>query len=213
MRTQVADFCGDKNLTRYDSAQYDRVLDRAQEQWALASGVIYTDYSFSTVAGTATYSLPSTFMWEDWVTYDGKELVPISQHDLQRKAGEDWADEEGVPSHFLIDPSEASKTLRLWPEPQEAKTVVLRHYPFPASLSSDSSVPLDSTSLAVQFHLSICALAAVLLLMSEDATPAIEQKMARLERMYGNGVAQAAALYKNTASAGVKIRGGRTWSA
>jgi hypothetical protein len=212
MRTQVADFVGDKNLTRYPSDQYDRALDRSQEQFALDSHCLWEDEPFTTAIGTATYNLPDDFMWEEFATYDGKELTPISQHELQVRAGEDWANEQGPPSHVLVNPAEGAKTFRLWPTPQEVKTGVLRYYPLPASLSSDASVPLNSTALLAQFHIGICAYAAWLLLMSEDETPAIGQKIKRMERLYSDVWATAQALFKDTASAPIKIRGNRKWS-
>lgn len=211
MRTQTADFVGDRNITRYESAQYDRVLDRAQEQFNLDSRVLWEDEPYTTASGDALYDLPTDFLYEDWVTYDGKELVPISQHDLQRIAGEDWAEREGTPTHVLVNPEEGAKNFRLWPIPQEAKSVVLRYFPLPASLSSDASIPLNSLALAAQFHIGICAYAGWLLLMSEEQTPALAQKMAQLQRIYADSVTQAIDTFKNTASAGIKIRGSAKW--
>lgn len=213
MRTQIADFCGDRNITRFTETQYNTAIDRAQEQFSYDTRALWKDVSYTTANGDADYDLPSDFTWEDWVTYNGKELVPISRHELQTRYGEDWASVEGEPTHFIIDPEEAVKELLLFPIPQEAKTVVMRYFPLPAALSSDSSVPLNSSALMAPFHLGLCAFAAKLLLMGEDPTPAILQKMAMMDRIYLEATSKANDTFRNTASAPINIRGGRTWSA
>ena len=113
LRTQAAAFCGDPNITRYTAAQYNTALNRAQEQFAFDSRALFKDTSWTTVADTATYDLPSDFTYEDWITYDGYELAPISRHEIQRLSpGDDWTDEEGTPTHFIIDPEQARQQIR-----------------------------------------------------------------------------------------------------
>jgi hypothetical protein len=212
MRTTTAELLGDPQQTRYSSTRYNTALDRAQEQFAMDSKALWADTSFTTSAGTSTQSLPSDFMYEDWVTYDSQELTPISRHDLQRLYGSTWVDRQGTPTHYIIDPEEAVKQIKLWPTPVEAKTVVLRYYPSPAAMGSDSSIPLNSSALMAQFHLGLCGFAGWLLLTSEQMTPAILEKRRELMRMYTDAVNKAISSFKNTASAGIKIRGTRLWS-
>lgn len=212
MRTTTAELVGDPQQTRYTVARYNTALDRAQEQFAMDSRALWKDTSFTTAAGTATESLQTDFMYEDWVTYDSKELSPISRHDMQRLYGPDWVDTTGEPTNYIIDPEEAVKQIRLWPTPTEAKTVVIRYYPLPAAMSSDSSVPLNSSSLMAQFHLGLCGFAGWLLLTSEQMTPQILDKRRELMRTYTDAVNKAISSFKNTASAGIKIRGSRMWS-
>lgn len=211
MRQKVADFVGDPQQTRF-ADKYNDALDRAQEQFAFDSKALWQDESWTTASGTATYSLPSTFMYEDWVTYDGAELTPISRHEIQRLYGKDWSTETGTPSHFIVDPEEASKTVRLVPIPEEAKTLIMRFYPFPTSLSADSSIPLNASLLMYQFHYGMCAFAAFDLLMSEESTQAIVEKRRSLLFIYNDAKDKAITTFKNTQSAPIKIRGTRIWS-
>jgi len=212
MRTETARMCGDKNQTRYTPAEYNTALDRAQEQFALDSRVLWRDQSWTTEDGLATYDLPSDFMYEDWVQYDGAELKPISRHEIARLKGQDWASETGTPEYYIVDPEEARKQVRVCPIPVEAKPLVMRHYPLPASMSGDTSVPLNSSSLMAQFHLSLCAFAAWLLLTAEIQTPEIVTKRNELMAIYLDGKNRAIDTFKNTASAGFTIRGTRLWS-
>lgn len=212
MRTQTADFLSDKNQTRYSSTQYNTALGKAQEQFALDTKALWKDASYSVTAADATYDLPTDFMWEDWVKYDGVEISPISRHELQRLSGQDWTDDQGAPTNYIIDPEEASKSITFYPIPQEAKTAAMRYFPLPAAMSSDSDVPLNSSTLMVQFHLGICAFAAWLLIMGEQVTPATQAKANSLMPLYTDAVNKAIETFKNTASAALQIRGSRIWS-
>ena len=212
LRTQAADFCGDKNQTRYSTTQYNTAIDRAQEQFALDTRALWRDESWTTAINDATYALPSDFQWEDWVTYDGVELKPISRHEISRLAGIDWTATTGTPTHYIVDPEEAQKQVRLYPIPQDTKTLIMRYFPIPASLSSDSSIPLNASLLMAQFHMGLAAFAAWILLLGEQMTPQIVEKRKELLRVYEDGVNKAVATFKNTASAPITIRGTRIWS-
>lgn len=211
MRTQVAAFIGDPDQTRFTAAQYLDAINRAQEQFALETRSLWKDKSWSHAADDADEDLPSDFMWESYVTYDGKELIPISRHELNRQKGDDWASDTGTPTHFIIDPEEAVKKIVLYPIPQEAKTLIMRYFPLPAALSSDSDTPLNSSALMVQFHIGIAAFAAWLLLLGEEQTPAIVQKRREFERLYADAVSKAVDSFKNTASAPLELRGRSVW--
>ncbi len=211
LRTQAASFLGDPGQTRYTADQYNSAANLAQTQFALDTRALWSEQSYTTSDGTASYALPSDFMFEDWATYDGKELVPINRHNLQRIAGQDWASRTGDPTHLIVDPEEGQKNIVLWPTPVEAKTVILRYYPLPAALSSDSAVPLNSSALLAQFHIGIAAYSAWLLLMSEEITPAIQVKMDKVLKVYNDAITQAIDLFGNTASAPIEIRGSRLW--
>lgn len=219
LRSQAADFCGDTNQTRYSAAQYLTAANRAQEQFALDTKALWKDATFLTVSGTAAYLLSAftptatDFMWENWLTYDGFELKPISRHELNRlNPGRDWTvDTATTPTHFIIDPEEAQKKVRLYPIPGEAKTVSMRYFPLPAALSADADTPMNSSALMAQFHIAIAAYMAWLLLMSEEATPATEAKMQKMERLYMRQVPDAVDTFKNTASQPLRIRGTRIW--
>ena len=208
LRAQTAKFAGDPDQTRY-STQYDDALNRAQEQFALETRALWEDEPYTTSSGTAAYNLPADFMWEDWITYDGAEMVPISRHEIQRIYGSDWASQEGTPTHVIVDPEEGRKTFTLVPIPQEAKSVVMRYYPLPAELTSDSQVPLNASSLMAQFHMGIAAFAGWLLLMGEESTASVVKKQDGLMAVWNDATDKAINLFKNTASAGLKVRGNR----
>lgn len=219
LREATSRFVGDKDITRYTSAEYLAALNRAQEQFVLESKALWRDVTWTTVSGTATYAfsaasadISSSFMFEDWVTFDGYELAPISRHELQRlNPGDDWTDEEGTPSHFLIDPEEAAKRIRLYPIPQSAVTLSMRCFVLPTALAADSDTPLNSSALMAQFHIAIAAYAAWLLLLGEETTAGIVEKRRELLDIYTNGRDLAIDTFKNTMSMGIKIKGSRIW--
>ena len=213
LRTQISSFVGDPDQTRYTAQMYLDAANRAQEQFALDTKSLWKDTTWTTVSGTATYDLPSNFMWEQFVTYDSKPLNPITRLDAVRLYGSDWATATGAPGAFIIDPEEAQKKILLVPIPQEAKTLGMRYFPLPTALSSDSDIPLNSSALMAQFHIGLAAYAAWLLLMSEkEPGNAIVQKMRQLERIYADSVTKATDTFKNTASRGLRITGGAVWS-
>ena len=187
--------------------------------FALESNALWKDVTWTTISGTAAYSLASAsvdassnFIFEDFVLYKGYELSPISRHELQRLSpGRDWTTDEGTPTHFILDPNEALKQIRLYPIPQEAVTLTLRYYCLPDSLSSDSDTPLNSSSLLIQYHTAIAAYAAWLMLLGEDTTPAIVMKRKELIGIYVTGRDLAIDKFKNTASMPLKIKGSRIW--
>lgn len=211
MRQKTADFCGDPDQTRF-SSKYNDSLDRAQEQFALDTRALWKDKSYTWAADDADNNLPADFMYEDWVTWDGKELDPISRHDMQRLYGRDWAEEEGEPKYYIIDPETGVQEIILAPIPQEEKTVAMRYYPLPEAMSSDTSTPLNSSALMVQFHYGLCGFAAFDILMGEPSTPELSKKKSELMALYNDAKDKAIATFKNTASAPIRIRGTRIWS-
>lgn len=218
LRSQSADFIGDRNQTRFTATQYNTALDRAQEQFAMDTRALWKDATVATVAGTAAYLLSAftptvtDFIVEDWLTYDGYELTPISRHELQRmNRGRDWTADTGTPTHFVIDPEEARKKVLLYPIPQEVKTVSMRYFPLPASMASDTDTPLNSSALMAQFHLAIAAFGSWVLLLGEQMTPAISDKRRELLAIYNDATEKAVSTFKNTASMPIKMKGGRFW--
>lgn len=218
LRSQAADFISDKNQTRFTATQYNTALDRAQEQFAMDTRALWKDATVATVSGTASYLLSAftptvtDFIVEDWLLYDGYELEPISRHELQRlNPGRDWTTDTGSPTHFIIDPEEARKKVLLYPIPQEVKTVSMRYFPIPASMTSDSDTPLNSSALMTQFHLALAAFAAWVLLLGEQMTPPIADKRRELLAIYNDATDKATSTFKNTASQAIPMRGGRIW--
>lgn len=207
----AANFCGDPDQTRFAGKYFD-AQNRAQEQFAMDTRALWKDKSWSHAADDADEDLPTDFMWEDWVTYGGIKLTPIARYELLRQSGDDWTDDEaGTPTHYIIDPEQATKEILLYPIPQTAGTLVMRYFPLPASVSSDTETPLNSSSLMAQFHVGIAAYQAWLILLYESVTPEIQAKRNNLLAIYNDAVDKATNLFKNTASAGLNIRGSRIY--
>lgn len=213
--TYASLFCEDPDQTRYTSAQYTSAINEAQRQFALDSKCLWKDAStYTVVDGTAGYSLPTDFMWEKEVTHKGLRLLPISRATLLGLKGDDWTDDTGTPTNFLIDPEEARKQILLYPIPQSGDAganLILTYYPLPTDLSSSTDVPLNSSSLLAQFHMAIAEYAAWLLLGFEKATPEFVSKRGGLIRHYNDAVIKATDTFKNTASEPIRMRGGRYW--
>ena len=213
LRTQVGAFLGDPDDARWTTAVKLTALNRAQEQFALDTQALFKDTSWSHAANDADENLPSDFMWEDYVSWDGYEIRPISRHELNRlNSGTDWTDDSSTsPTHYIIDPEEAVKEIVLYPIPTEAKTLRMRYFPLPTALSSDSDVPLNSSALMAQFHIGIAAYATWLLLLNEEQTPAIVQKQKAMLTIYNDMTEKAISKFKNTASAPIKKNGWFVW--
>lgn len=206
LTARTANFLGDNDQTRY-SAGYINSINDAQRQFAMDTRALWKDRAYTTTVDTATYTLPTDFMYEQSVTYNGLPLKPISRHTLYSLyPGTDWTLLKGEPTLFMIDAEEASLFLRLIPTPQEAKTVSLRYYPVPADVSAGGDVVLNSSTLMVQFHLGIAAFAAWLLLQSEVVTPEIQAKGREMMKIYNDAVTKAVDTFKNTASEPIRIR-------
>lgn len=202
----TADLCGDPDQTRFGT-KYVSCINRAQEQFALDSKALFKDQAYTTVAGTATQTLPTDFILEDTVVYDGLPLKPVSRHTLyQLYPSTDWTTLSGAPKFYMIDPEEANLALRLIPIPQEAKTVSMRYYPLPTEVASGGDRVLNSSSLMGQFHMSIAAMAAWLVLTFEQATPEIQAKRIELSKIYSDGISKAVDMYGNTKSEPIRIR-------
>ena len=212
LTTLTSALAGDADQSRY-SGKYTQALNLAQQQFALDSQALFKDQSITVVGGTATYSLNTDFMFETKVTYKGERLDPISRMELEKeKVGDDWTDDTGEPRYYIVDPEEASKTIRPYPYPASGDaggTMVLRYIPLPTDMSASTDTPLNSSALLAQFHIGLAAWAAWLLLSYESATDAILAKRQGLLDMYNDSVSRASETFKNTYSEPFRMRGSR----
>jgi hypothetical protein len=213
IRDWASRFCGDPAQSRYAN-DYNEAIDKANEQFALDSRALWKDVSWSVSANDADQDLSSDFMFEEYAQWNGKPLSPISRVELAiRFPGRDWtADTATEPSHFIIDPEEATKEIVVYPIPTEAGTLSMRYYPLPAALSGDTSVPLNAYALMSQFHLGIAAYAAWLILTGETQTDDIVKKRNELLKIYNDFISKAVDRFKNTQSEIWQMQGKRaTW--
>jgi len=210
----AANFAEDPDQTRY-AGKYNDAADRAQEQFAMDSKALFKDTTITIVSGTAAYDLPTDFMWEKKVTHMGLRVDPITRHELELYRRSDrWDDDQGTPRYYMIDPEEASKKITLFPIPQgedAGANLVMTYYPLPAAMSSDSAVPLNSSSLMAQFHIGIAALTAWILLSYDQSTPEKETKKTGMMSLYTAKVDEAIMTFGNTKSAPLRIKPSRVW--
>lgn len=209
LRSLCAKMVGDPDQSRFSASNYNEALNRAQEQFGLDSGALWKDQSYTTSINDATYALPSDFMFEESVHYDGARLSAASRETMDLEIGSDWTTDTGPSTRYIIDPEEAKKELLLYPIPQEAKTVVMRYYPLAAEMTADTDIPLNSSDLMAQFHLAIAAYAGWLLMLYESLTAEVIMKRSELLKMYNDGITKAGDTFKNTASESYQMRGSR----
>jgi len=210
LRTLIGNMVEDPNQTRFTAAKYNDAINHSQRQFAMDSKALYKDQSITMVSGTAAYSLGTDFMMEKMVVLNGIELSPISRGELQRRKGrEDWTGDEGTPEFYIIDPEESRKTITLYPKPNSidnGTALVVTYYAFPSDLSSDVSVPLNSSSLMVQFHIGLAAYGAYLMMMYLPQTPEIAQKRGEMYAIYNAKVNEAIQTFGNTKSEAIQFR-------
>lgn len=214
VRTLASLFNGDPNLTRLTSTQYDDLINRAQEQFVFDTNALWKDAAtITTVDGTATYDLPSDFLFERLVMHKGLELKPITRAKLAADNPDDrWDDENGTPKYYVIDPEDAQKKILLYPIPQAndaGANLVLTYYPLPAELTADSSTPLNGYTLLAGYHIALACYAAWLAMGYEIATPEVLSKRAGLLKQYTDKTIEARDYFKNTQRAPIRMTGGR----
>jgi len=102
------------------------------------------DYTVTTVAGTASYTLPADFRKELGVCdHNGNALTYISYHALRENYGSS-INEQGQPIHYTVfyDNSNVQK-IRLHPVPSDAVIISVPYLVKPAALSADSDTLLE----------------------------------------------------------------------
>ncbi len=204
---RAAKFASDPDQTRFGGRYTDAVND-AQKQFALDSGALFKDKTYTSAADDATYDLPTDFIVEDFVLFDGLPLKPTSRRTLNTLyPGTDWANlPSATPTAFMVDPEIAVMALRLVPAPNAVKTISMRYMCLPADVSAGVDVPLNASTLMTQFHLGIAAFAAFLVLSGETSTPEIRDKKSDLMRLYQEAVNKAIEKFGNTKSESLRIR-------
>lgn len=204
LRTLASQLCEDPRITKFTAIQYNDAINKSAQQFAMDSKALYKDSAIVMIAQTAAYPLPTDFMLEKEVTLNGIALKPISRATLQaKKTSERWDDDYGTPKYFIIDPEEARKTISLYPIPdnEDAGTsLVLTYYAFPTLMTTDVSLPLNGSTLMVQFHTGLAAYAAWLLMMYLPQTPEIAQKRSGFFSMYKDKIDEAIQTFGTTKS-------------
>lgn len=216
LTTVTQQFLNDINGSRYSSL-YTGALNIAQQQFVLDTKCLWKTWPATlSVSGQAAYPLPTDFLWEKQVLFNGIGLPPISRSELARtNTGSRWDTQQGTPRAYNIDPDVAESQLLLYPIPQAndaGKDIVLIYYAMPTDMSASTDIPLNSTPLLAQFHVGIAAWAAWYLCQSEDSTPGVSQKKRDLLQIYNDNVSKCVDTFKNTVSEPLRMRGVRNYS-
>jgi hypothetical protein len=215
LRTRASQFAADNRQTRYTPTQYNAALNDSNVQFAMDAKCVFKTTTFTTVADQATYSLPTDFLVDRFLTHKGIKLEPKDRSwFLFYNRGSDTLDDKGTPRFYIVDPEETRKTFRLVPIPQAddaGANLDLDYLQIPAEMTSDTDEPLNGTALLIQYHLAIAQHAAYLLLGGEVQTPEIAAKRSELLTQYHDYVTIAIELYGTTKSAPLRMRGGRFW--
>lgn len=208
-------FANDDNQQRYSN--YTQALNLGQQQFALDAKCLFKDTTITVTGGTASYSLPTDFMWEKagYVSYKGLPILPRTTADMLREnPGQDWTVRTGDVQYYIIRPDEAKKTIQLAPYPPAGDaggTLVMTYFCLPTDLSNASDVPFNSYALMTQFHLAVAAWAAWYLMQGENSMPEVVSKKRELLQIYNDTVSQAVETFGVTKSAPMQRRGARTY--
>lgn len=213
MTAATAALINDSQQTR-QAGNYTQALNLAQQQFAFDTKCLWKDYTIAAITpGTATYALPSDFMWEKRVLYNGVPLGPASRDELARThAGSRWDIITGTPTTYTVDPEVAKSSMTLFPIPDsnDNKDLILTYFCYPTDMASGGcDNPLNATPLLAPFHIGICAWAGWYLLASEDADGKMEANRRELIEIYNKTVTEAVNTFKNTVSQPLRMRGVR----
>lgn len=201
----------DPNLRRHSASDFNDALDDAQREFNYDALVYWKAKTYTSVASTAAYSLPSDFFQEkDRPTFDGIELIPITRAELQRGNGDDWTDDTGKPTHYIVDPKEADKNLTLYPIPTSdyaSKTISMPYYGDVPVMASDQDEPWNNSILLRPYQRAVAIKAALLILEQTPPDAAITLQKRELEQKYQEKVNMAAARFGTTKKAPWRMLG------
>ncbi len=212
LTSTTAQLINDSQGTR-QAGLYTAALNLAQQQFVIDTKCLWKDAATQTVVpGTAAYALPSDFLWEKLVMYNGVEIFPASRATLARThLGSRWDTITGTPTNYNIDPEVARQTLLLFPIPaaNDNLDLILTYYVYPTDMVNATDIPLNATPLLTQFHLALSAWAGWYMLASEDAQPNISKNREELLNLYNDYVTECVNTFRNTISEPLRMRGVR----
>lgn len=147
----------DPSNTKFTAAQKQAEIQKAQEVFVLDTACLKDTTSFTLVAGTAEYSLPTDILDVIRVSHAALKLERVSQFEMDVLVDSDWTDDTGTPVKYYIDLDPNNKKIHFYPIPNAtavsaAATAIMEYLKQPPALSSDSDVPLDSHTLLGVYH-------------------------------------------------------------
>lgn len=202
----------DPSAQRFTSSQIQSELQKAQEWFVLDTRCLTDNVTDTAVADQASYDLQSDCLDIKRLAHKGLELKRVSKFELDRYTGQDWSDDKGTPRLYYVDLDPNNKKYYLYPIPQgeDAGAYLAQEYiKIPPTLSSDSSVPLDSHTLLAPYHdaLAYKAAATLLDILPDQQSVAMIQ---RYEKKYEQYVSHCIETFKAlSVTQPVRMRGGR----
>lgn len=202
----------DPSAQKFTAAQVQAEIQKAQEWFVLDTRCLTDNVTDTSVADQAAYDLQTDCLDIKRLAHKGLELKRISKFELDRYTGQDWTDDKGTPRFYYVDLDPNNKKYSLYPIPQgnDAGVNLAQEYiKIPPSLSSDSSVPLDSHTLLVPYHdaLAYKAAATLLDILPDQAALVMIQ---RYEKKYEQYVSHCIETFNAlSVTQPVRMRGGR----
>jgi hypothetical protein len=202
----------DPSGDRFTDSQVQDEIQKAQEWFVLDTRCLTDNVTDTSVADQAAYDLQSDVLDIKRIAHKGLELKRISKFELDRYTGQDWSDDSGTPKYYYVDLDPNNKKYYLYPIPKgedAGANLAVEYIKIPPTLSSGSSVPLDSHTLLSPYHDALAYKSASSLL---DINPSQETivKSQRYEKKYSDLVAHCIETFKALSiTQPVRMRGGR----
>jgi len=180
--SRVGDLIQDPDNTRWTAGQKQSRLEEAQEQFVLDTRALVDSTTATPITDQQEYALPSDVLDINRLAHRGLELQRISKFDLDFYSSQDWTADKGTPKYYYVDLDPNNKKYGLYPIPQGedaiASSLVIEYIKIPPVLSSDSSVPLDSHTLMIPYHMALAYYAARQLLLADPTQENIVKAVA-----------------------------------
>lgn len=204
--TLVGDLIGDPNHDRWTTTQIGVEADNTQDRWNVHAKILKDVSVITTVAGTRRYtisgftsSITIAFLR---VTHRGLELNRRDKTYFDLFAGDDWTDDEGTPTDYMIDYTDPdNQYLVVYPTPRAedegdnlSVEFIKRHTP----MSADSDEPFNSNTMIRPYHWGI-AYETASRLLARDVSPVAPQNAAKAtvyQRIAENVLAEVVQTFK-----------------
>ena len=209
----ICDIVNDPSNTRWSAARKQAAIQVAMEMFVEDTRALTDVQSFSVVAADNSYALSTDTLDIIRVTHNGLPLQRMSKFDLDSKTGTNWSITTGTPINYYVDYTSTNKDIILYPTPQggDAGTnnLILEYLKVPPTLSSDSSVPLNSQSLLQPYSMALAYQAATFFLRS-STDPKDWQKASIFNALYQEQVDLCREIFRPlNESEPRRLRGGR----
>lgn len=172
--TRIGQLINDPSDQRFTASQKQDEIQKAQEMFVLDTKCLKDVSTITIVSGTNSYALPTDILDVMRVAHKNLKLERLSEYELDVIFNADWTVTTGTPTKYYIDLDPNNQKIILYPIPQSADAganLTIEYIKIPPTLSSDSSVPLDSHTLLIPYHdaLAYWAAASLLSILPDQA--------------------------------------------